>query len=61
MRHGPQADPDPSFDPDPDVNPFPVDITNPDLDLDAARAVVREQAAACNPDWQDLYRIIYDR
>lgn len=61
MRQGPQAEPDPSLDPDPDANPFAVDITNPDLDLDAAREVVREQAHACDPDWQNLYQIIYGR
>jgi threonine aldolase len=60
MRDGPDAEPDADLEPDPDANPFFVQITNPDLDHDAARGVVREQAAGCDPAWERLYRIIYD-
>lgn len=60
MRYGPTADPDPELDPDPDANPFQVEFTSSELDLDGARDLVARIAGGCNPDWQDLYRIIRD-
>ena len=37
--------------PDPEASPCPVEVRNPDLDLDSARDVVAEQAAACTSAW----------
>jgi hypothetical protein len=60
MRYGPTAAADLDLEPDPDANPFPVEFTSPELDLEAARQLVAELAASCNPGWQALYRIIRD-